>query len=162
MRIYNGTRSTLTLPYTGGETLTIAPKTPSGNILCTSEFLSMLVTSYDTNEIAIVAAGPFELTACANVPTAVNYVVQGLDEAISRFCTPEPKSEEPEPELEEEKPMPEPEPEPEPEVVPEPEPEFPEETVEPEPEAIPEPEAEETQKTKPFKKKNKKERKEEA
>jgi outer membrane biosynthesis protein TonB len=85
MRIYNGTKSTLVLPYSAGENLTIASKTPSGNVLCSNEFISMLVTSYGTEEIAIIASGPFEITACANVPTAVNYVVQSLDEAIQRF-----------------------------------------------------------------------------
>jgi outer membrane biosynthesis protein TonB len=85
MRIYNGTKSTLTLPFSGGENLTIASKTPSGNVLCSKEFLTMLVTSYNTDEVAIIASGPFELTACANVPTATNYVVQSLDEAIKRF-----------------------------------------------------------------------------
>lgn len=85
MRIYNGTKKTLTLPYAGGENLTIAPKTPSGNVLCSTEFLSTLVTSYGTDEIAIIASGPFEITACANIPTSVNYVVQSLEEAIIRF-----------------------------------------------------------------------------
>ena len=91
MRIYNGTKKTLTLPYAGGENLTIAPKTPSGNVLCSTEFLSTLVTSYGTDEIAIIASGPFEITACANVATSVNYVVQSLEEAILRFHDAEPE-----------------------------------------------------------------------
>ena len=85
MRIYNGTKKTLTLPYTGGEMLTIPPKTPSGHVLCSPEFLSTVITAYNTDEIAVIASGPFEISACANVPTAVNYVVQSLDEAIARF-----------------------------------------------------------------------------
>ena len=93
MRIYNGTKATLTLPYSGGENLTIAPKTPSGNVLCTNDFIKSLVTSYNTDEVAIIAAGPFEITACANIPTAVNYVVQSLDEAIKRFSN-KPKDDE--------------------------------------------------------------------
>ena len=113
MRIYNGTKKTLTLPYAGGENLTIAPKTPSGNVLCTNDFISMLITSYTTDEIAIIASGPFEITACANVPAAVNYVVQSLEEAIKRFHPeaneekidrPEPKKEEPKPEVKPEEP----------------------------------------------------------
>jgi len=85
MRIYNGTKKALTLPYTGGETLTIPAHQPSGNVLCSSEFLSTIITAYNTDEIAIIASGPFEISACANVPTATNYVVQSLDEAIARF-----------------------------------------------------------------------------
>jgi len=113
MRIYNGTKKALTLPYTGGETLTIPAHQPSGNVLCSSEFLSSVITAYNTDEIAVIASGPFEISACANIPTAVNYVVQSLDEAIARFKPdakakieaekkaepkPEPKKEEPKPE----------------------------------------------------------------
>lgn len=126
MRIYNGTKFTLTLPYAGGENLTIAPKTPSGNVLCTNDFISMIITSYTTEEVAIIAAGPFEVTACANVPTATNYVVQSLEEAIARFNPSaafnkkeEPKKLEPEVKKEAPAPVPEAKPEPKPEVKPE-------------------------------------------
>ena len=109
MRIFNGTKKALTLPYTGGETLTIPAHQPSGNVLCSPEFLSSVITAYNTNEIAVIASGPFEISACANIPTATNYVVQSLDEAIARFnpdakkvqeiekkkATEEPKKEEP-------------------------------------------------------------------
>lgn len=127
MRIYNGTKKALTLPYTGGETLTIPAHQPSGNVLCSSEFLSSIITAYGTEEIAIIASGPFEISACANVPTATNYVVQSLDEAITRFNPDakamkeaektskkekakkeEPKKEEPKPEPKKEEPKPEP------------------------------------------------------
>ena len=85
MRIFNGTKKALTLPYTGGETLTIPAHQPSGNVLCSPEFLSSVITAYNSDEIAVIASGPFEISACANIPTAVNYVVQSLDEAIARF-----------------------------------------------------------------------------
>ena len=85
MRIFNGTKKALTLPYTGGETLTIPAHQPSGNVLCSPEFLSSVITAYNADEIAVIASGPFEISACANIPTAVNYVVQSLDDAIARF-----------------------------------------------------------------------------
>lgn len=126
MRIFNGTKKALTLPYTGGETLTIPAHQPSGNVLCSPEFLSSVITAYNADEIAVIASGPFEISACANIPTAVNYVVQSLDEAIARFnpdakkvqeiekkkAAEEPKKEEPksEPKVEE-KPVEEPKPE---------------------------------------------------
>ena len=108
MRIFNGTKKVLTLPYTGGETLTIPAHQPSGNVLCSPEFLSSVITAYNADEIAVIASGPFEISACANIPTAVNYVVQSLDEAIARFNPDakakieaekkaEPKKEEPKP-----------------------------------------------------------------
>ena len=124
MRIFNGTKKALTLPYTGGETLTIPAHQPSGNVLCSPEFLSSVITAYNADEIAVIASGPFEISACANIPTAVNYVVQSLDEAIARFNpdakkiqeeekkkavekkeepkVEEPKKEEPKPEVKEE------------------------------------------------------------
>ena len=135
MRIFNGTKKALTLPYTGGETLTIPAHQPSGNVLCSPEFLSSVITAYNADEIAVIASGPFEISACANIPTAVNYVVQSLDEAIARFNPdakkiqeeekkkaaekkeepkPEPKVEEPKPEV---KPVEEKKPELKPETV---------------------------------------------
>lgn len=95
MRIFNGTNYQMDLPYAGNDRLTIPPKSPSGNIMCGSDFLSLLITSYDTSEVAIIVSGPFEISACAKVPAAVNYVVQSLDEAIQRFSIPVEKVEEP-------------------------------------------------------------------
>ena len=143
MRIFNGTKKALTLPYTGGETLTIPAHQPSGNVLCSPEFLSSVITAYNADEIAVIASGPFEISACANIPTAVNYVVQSLDEAIARFnpdakkvqeiekkkAAEEPKKEEPKVE---EKPVEEPkkeEPKPEVKPVEEKKPELKPETV---------------------------------
>ena len=85
MRIYNGTNSVMSLPLMGNERITISPKTPSGHILCSSGIISLLITSYTTDEIALIVSGPFEISTCANVPAAVDYVVQSLEEAIERF-----------------------------------------------------------------------------
>ena len=95
MGIFNGTSYQRGLPEAGNDRLTIPPKSPSGNIMCGSDFLSLLITSYDTSEVAIIVSGPFEISACAKVPAAVNYVVQSLDEAIQRFSIPVEKVEEP-------------------------------------------------------------------
>ena len=88
MRIYNGTNSQLNLPFSAKERITIEPMSPSGNIMCSNEFLSLLISSYTTDEVAIIVSGPFEINACANIPAAVNYVVQSLDEAIQKFAIP--------------------------------------------------------------------------
>ena len=85
MRIFNGTNSLLTLPLSGNQRLEILPKSVSQEFMGSKEFLSMVVTSLGNDEIAIVVSGVYELNTCANVPTAVNYVVQSLDEAIVRF-----------------------------------------------------------------------------
>ena len=85
MRIFNGTNSLLVLPLNGSQKLEIHPKSVSQEFMGTNEFLSMVITSLSNSEIAIIVSGPYELNVCANIPTAVNYVVQTLDEAIIRF-----------------------------------------------------------------------------
>jgi outer membrane biosynthesis protein TonB len=133
MRIFNGTKKALTLPYTGGETLTIPAHQPSGNVLCSPEFLSSVITAYNADEIAVIASGPFEISACANIPTAVNYVVQSLDEAIARFNPDAKKVQEMEKAKAKEEPKPEPKVEEKPaEKVEEPKPEVKEEPKKPE------------------------------
>jgi hypothetical protein len=51
-----------------------------------NEFLSLLVSSYDYNELALIVSGPFEINMCAGVSGSVGFVVQSLDEAIERFA----------------------------------------------------------------------------
>ena len=85
MRIYNATDSQISLPLIGSMRINIAPHSVSQDFLGGTEFLSMLVTSYDVNEIALIVSGPYELNTCANIPTATNYVTQTLEEALQRF-----------------------------------------------------------------------------
>ena len=85
MRIYNGTNSQVNLPLAGNQRITIAPKAVSGDIMASTELLSLLVTSYRTDELALVISGPFEINLCATIPATTEYVVQSLDEAIQRF-----------------------------------------------------------------------------
>lgn len=93
MRIYNATDSQISLPLVGNMRINIAPHSVSQDFLGGTEFLSMLVTSYDTTEIAFIVSGPYELNTCANIPTATNYVVQTLEEALQRFNKKETKLE---------------------------------------------------------------------
>ena len=51
------------------------------------------MTSYGADELAIIVAGPYELSMTSSNPVAVNYVVQSLDEAIQRFSVDAPKEE---------------------------------------------------------------------
>lgn len=105
MRIYNGTNSQVDLPLAGGLRITIAPKSVSGDIMSSTDLLSLLVTSYRTDELALVISGPFEINMCASIPATTEYVVQSLDEAIQRFSPKEEQAKvepEPEPKKEEE------------------------------------------------------------
>ena len=89
MRIYNGTNSQVNLPYVGKERISIDAKSVSGNLGITNELISLIVTSYGADELAIIVSGPYELSMTSSNPVAVNYVVQSLDEAIQRFAAPE-------------------------------------------------------------------------
>lgn len=85
MRIYNGKNVQLDLPL-GSQRIVIAPKSVSGDIMPSNEFLSLLVTSYDYSEIALIVAGPYEINMCADVSGSVGFVCQSLEEAVERFA----------------------------------------------------------------------------
>lgn len=115
MKLFNAKNSLIDLPW-GMNRLSVPPKSFSQDFMGTPDFIQLLVTSYDSTELAIVVAGPYELSMCASVPVAVNYVVQSMDEAIQKFgLGKEEKKETSEPEATVE-PEPVKEPEPEPEV----------------------------------------------
>lgn len=85
MRIYNGTNSQLDLPLSGIQRISIAPHAVSGDVLPSTEFLSLMVTSFDYNEIALIVSGPYEINMCANVSGCAGFIAQSLEEAIERF-----------------------------------------------------------------------------
>jgi len=85
MRIYNAKDSQICIPLNGSMRINIAPHSVSQDFLGATEFLTMIVTSYDTTEIALIVSGVYELGICANIPTCTNYVVQTLEEALARF-----------------------------------------------------------------------------
>ena len=141
MKLFNATNSLLDLPWSG-QRLSIAPKSFSQDFMGTPDFIQLITSTYNNEEIAIVVAGPYELSMCASVPVAVNYVVQSVDEAVQRFGLKEEKKVE---EVKEEPNTPEPEPKPE--------------TVEPEEkkvEEVKEEKPETTKKTRTTKKKDEK------
>lgn len=142
MKLFNAKNSLIDLPW-GMNRLSVPPKSFSQDFMGTPDFIQLLVTSYDSTELAIVVAGPYELSMCASVPVAVNYVVQSMDEAIQKFGLGK----------EEEKKTPEPAVEPETVKEPEPEPEVKEEEkkeeeVKPADETPAEPKKKSTKKTK--------------
>ena len=107
MKLFNATNSLLDLPWSG-QRLSIAPKSFSQDFMGTPDFIQLITSTYNNEEIAIVVAGPYELSMCASVPVAVNYVVQSVDEAVQRFGLKEEKMVE---EVKEEPKTPEAEPE---------------------------------------------------
>lgn len=94
MRIYNGTKKSMDMPLSGIQRLQIAPYSVSQEFMPNSEFLSLLVSSYDYSELALIVSGAFEINMCSSVSGSVGFVVQSLEEAVERFAqkdvTPEP------------------------------------------------------------------------
>lgn len=91
MRVYNGTNSQLDLPLSGSQRISIPPRTVSGDVMPSNDFLSLLVSSFDYSEIALIVSGPYEITMCAGVSGSVGFVVQSLEEAIERFAEKKPE-----------------------------------------------------------------------
>ena len=91
MRIYNGTKSQLDLPLSGIQRISVPPRAVSGDIMPSNEFLSLLVSSFDYSEIALIVSGPYEISMCAGVSGSVGFVVQTLEEAIERFAEKKPE-----------------------------------------------------------------------
>lgn len=85
MRVYNGTNSQVDLPLSGSQRISISSHSVSGDIMPSTEFLSLLVSSYDYSELALIVSGPFEINLCAGVSGCVGFVCQSLEEAIERF-----------------------------------------------------------------------------
>lgn len=88
MRIYNGKDSLVCLPLNANQRISIDAHSVSGDFLPSTEFITMLIAAYNTNELALIVSSSFEINMCANVVGAVNYVVQSLDEAVKRFAIP--------------------------------------------------------------------------
>lgn len=86
MRIYNGKNSQVDMPLANGQRISISPKSVSGNIMPSNEFLSLLVSSYDYSEIALIVSGPFEINMCSQVSCCAGFIVTSLEEAIERFA----------------------------------------------------------------------------
>lgn len=105
MRIFNGTKSQVNLPYAGGQRISISPMSVSGNVGPTDELISLIVTAYRDDELAIIVSGPYELSATSRNPVAVSYVVQTLDEAVQRFAVKPEVKEEPKVEVKKEEPV---------------------------------------------------------
>ncbi len=91
MRIYNGKKSQVDLPLSGGVRIAIGPGSVSRDIMPSEEFLSLLATSYDETELALIVGGPYEVNMCAHIPAVAPLIVQSLDAAIQRFQGPAPE-----------------------------------------------------------------------
>lgn len=98
MRIYNAKKSQMDLPIGSNTRLTIPSHSVSKDIMPSDDFLTLVASTFDETEIALIVAGAFEINMCAKNPACTPLVCQSLDEAIERF-NPTPKEEEVKPEV---------------------------------------------------------------
>lgn len=85
MRIYNGKDSQLDLPLSNGERISIGPKSISKDFLPSTDFLSMVVSTFDYDEIALVVSGVIEVNLCSSVQCCNGFVAYSVAEAVERF-----------------------------------------------------------------------------
>ena len=81
------------LPIGSNTRLTIPSHSVSKDIMPSDDFLTLVASTFDETEIALIVAGAFEINMCAKNPACTPLVCQSLDEAIERF-NPTPKEEE--------------------------------------------------------------------
>lgn len=89
MRIYNGKKTQLDLPLGGTTRILVQPFSVSKDFLPSDYFLLMMAQCFTKDDLAIIISGPTEINLCAKNPACSEMVVQSLEEAISRFNSPE-------------------------------------------------------------------------
>jgi hypothetical protein len=101
MRIYNAKKSQMDLPIGSNTRLTIPSHSVSKDIMPSDDFLTLVASTFDETEIALIVAGAFEINMCAKNPACTPLVCQSLDEAVERFnpAPKEVKKEEPKEEI---------------------------------------------------------------
>ena len=85
MRIYNARKSQISVPLTVTEKIVVPSFGISESFLPNPRFLSLIVTSFDYSDIALIVSGPNEMTMCSETPCAAGFVVNSLEEALERF-----------------------------------------------------------------------------
>lgn len=88
MRIYNSQNSQISIPLTATEKIIVPAHGTSLSFLPNPRILSLIVTSFDYSDIALIVSGPIEMTMCTETPCCSGFVVSSVEEAIERFTTP--------------------------------------------------------------------------
>ena len=87
MRIYNARKSQISIPLTATEKIVVPSYGTSESFLPNPRILSLIVTSFDYSDIALIVSGPNEMTMCSETPCCSGFVVNSLEEALERFQT---------------------------------------------------------------------------
>lgn len=85
MRIFNGTNFNLDIPYTGSLRISIPPKSASKELILTNDTMQLVLGTFSSKEVALIVNSKYEASAYSDCPTLVNYVVESVEEAVSRF-----------------------------------------------------------------------------
>jgi hypothetical protein len=87
MRIYNARKSQISIPLTATEKIVVPSYGTSESFLPNPRILSLIVTSFDYSDIALIVSGPNEMTMCSETPCCSGFVANSLEEALERFQT---------------------------------------------------------------------------
>lgn len=87
MRIYNARKSQISIPLTATQKIVVPSYGTSESFLPNPKILSLIVTSFDYSDIALIVSGPNEMTMCSETPCCSGFVVNSLEEALERFQT---------------------------------------------------------------------------
>ena len=92
MRLYNATNSLQRIPLNPGQggtqKLEVSSNAVSVSFIPSPEFISLVVSTFSPEQMALIVSGPFEISMCAKMPVTASYIVQSIDEAIQRFAKP--------------------------------------------------------------------------
>lgn len=88
MRIYNAKSSQVSVPLTLTQKIIVPSYGISESFMPNPKFLSLIVTSFDYSDLALIVSGPIEMTMCSETPCAAGFVVNSVEEAIERFTVP--------------------------------------------------------------------------
>ena len=86
MRIYNSRTSQISIPLTATEKIVVPGHGTSASFMPNPKILSLIVTSFDYDELALIVTGPIEMTMCSETPCCAGFVVNSLEEALERFA----------------------------------------------------------------------------
>lgn len=88
MIIYNARQSQISIPLTATEKIVVPGYGTSMSFMPNPKILSLIVTSFDYSDIALIVSGPIEMTMCSETPCCAGFVASSLEEALERFDTP--------------------------------------------------------------------------
>ena len=85
MRIFNNKTSNLELPLGNGQTIQVLPHGVSKDFLPSTNFLNLIVSTFDYDDISLIVTGVQEMNACSAISACNGFVVYSVSEAVERL-----------------------------------------------------------------------------